>query len=46
MTTTAAFAAFIRTQTANCSSAPMHDDAAPAERSAATTKKLAAAGLR
>lgn len=44
-TTAAAFAEFIRAQTANCSPAPMHADAAPAERSAATTKKLAAAGL-
>lgn len=44
MTTEAAFAEFVRAQTANCTPAPMHDDA-PTERSAATTKKLAAAGL-
>ncbi|MCX7421343.1 MAG: DUF1580 domain-containing protein [Planctomycetia bacterium] len=44
MTTAAAFAEFLRAQTANCSPAPLADDA-PAERSAATQKKLAAAGL-
>lgn len=43
-TTAAAFAEFIREQTANCSPAPLDSDA-PTERSAATTKKLAAAGL-
>lgn len=44
MTTRAAFAEFLRQQTANCQAAPLGTDA-PAERSAATTKKLAAAGL-
>lgn len=43
-TTAAAFAEFIRAQTANCQPASLDTDA-PAERSAATTKKLAAAGL-
>ncbi|MFM9962877.1 MAG: DUF1580 domain-containing protein [Planctomycetaceae bacterium] len=44
MTTRTAFAEFLREQTANCSPAPMGDDA-PAERSAATAAKLKAAGL-
>jgi len=44
MTTEAAFAEFVRAQTANCSPAPI-EPAAPAERSEATRKKLAAAGL-
>ena len=44
MTTATAFAEFLRQQTANCSPAPMGTDA-PAERSPATQKKLAAAGL-
>ncbi len=43
-TTAGAFADFIRAQTANCQPAPLDSDA-PTERSAATTKKLAAAGL-
>ncbi len=43
-TTAAAFALFVRQQTANCQPAPIGSDA-PAERSAATTKKLRAAGL-
>ena len=43
-TTAAAFADFIRAQTANCQPATL-DTEAPTERSAATTKKLAAAGL-
>jgi len=44
-TSAAAFAEFIRAQTANCSPAPKHDDAAPAERSETTKRKLATAGL-
>ena len=44
MTTVGAFAEWVRQQTANCQSAPLGNDA-PAERTAATTKKLAAAGL-
>ena len=44
MTTAAAFAEFLRAQTANSSPAPLASDA-PTERSAATAKKLAAAGL-
>ena len=44
MTTRAAFADFLRQQTANCSPAVI-DSAAPVERSAAMQKKLAAAGL-
>ena len=44
MTTAAAFAEFVRSQTANCQPAPM-DDAAPTERSEVTKRKLAAAGL-
>lgn len=44
MTTRAAFAEFVRQQTANCSPAPIGTNA-PAERSAATAKKLAKAGL-
>ena len=44
MTTAAAFAEFVRRQTENCSPAPMDSDA-PAERSDAKLKKLAAAGL-
>ncbi len=44
MTTAAAFAEFIRVQTANCTPTPIGNDA-PVERSAATKKKLAAAGL-
>ena len=44
MTTVAAFADFIRAQTANCQPAPLDSDA-PTERSAATTAKLKAAGL-
>ena len=43
MCTIAAFAEFLRAQTANCTPAPI--DAAPTERSEATRKKLAAAGL-
>lgn len=43
-TTEAAFAEFVRAQTANCSPATLDTDA-PTERSAATQKKLAAAGL-
>lgn len=44
MTTRAAFVEFLRAQTANCQPAPLDSDA-PAERPAATIKKLAAAGL-
>ncbi len=44
MTTAAAFAEFLRAQTANCQPAPLDTDV-PTERSAATAKKLAAAGL-
>lgn len=44
MTTRAAFAEFLRAQTANCQPQPLDSDAL-AERSAATKKKLAAAGL-
>ena len=44
MTTRAAFAEFLRQQTANCSPSASANDA-PAERSPATQKKLAAAGL-
>lgn len=44
MTTRAAFADFLRRQTANRQPAPLESDA-PAERSPATQKKLAAAGL-
>ncbi|MFM9966028.1 MAG: DUF1580 domain-containing protein [Planctomycetaceae bacterium] len=44
MTTAKSFADWVRAQTANCQPAPLDTDA-PAERSAATTKKLAAAGL-
>jgi len=43
-TTAAAFADFIRAQTANCQPAPLGTDA-PTERSEATKRKLAAAGL-
>ena len=43
-TTRAAFADFIRVQTANCQPV-MLDSAAPTERSAATTAKLKASGL-
>lgn len=43
-TTAAAFADFVRAQTENCSPATI-SDAVPAERSAVTAKKLAAAGL-
>lgn len=43
-TTAAAFAEFIRAQTANCTPAPMNSDATT-ERSAATTEKLRKAGL-
>lgn len=44
MTTAAAFAEFVRQQTANRQPAPMDNDA-PAERSAAKTRKLVRAGL-
>ena len=44
MTTAKSFAEWVRAQTANCQPAPLDTDA-PTERSAATTKKLAAAGL-
>ena len=44
MTTVAAFADFIRAQTANCTPVPLDSDA-PTERSAATKAKLSAAGL-
>jgi hypothetical protein len=44
MTTRAAFAEFLLAQTANCQPALLDTDA-PAERSAETAKKLAAAGL-
>ena len=43
-TTAAAFADFLRQQTANCSPVTLDSDA-PAERSAATSKKLKAANL-
>ena len=42
--TAAAFAQFVRSQTANVQPAPLDSDA-PAERSDATKRKLAAAGL-
>ena len=44
MTTHVAFGEFLRVQTANCQPAPLGTDA-PAERTPATQKKLAAAGL-
>ena len=44
MTTAAAFAEFVRAQTANCSPTPMNSDA-PVERSESKKRKLAAAGL-
>lgn len=44
MTTAAAFSEFLRTQTANCSPT-LPPAEAPAERSAATERKLQAAGL-
>ena len=43
-TTAAAFAEFVRVQTANCSPTPMDSDA-PAERSDVKKRKLAVAGL-
>jgi uncharacterized protein DUF1580 len=43
-TTAAAFALFVRQQTANCQPPPS-PSGAPAERSANTKRKLAAAGL-
>ena len=43
-TTKDAFAEFLRRQNENCQPSPLDTDA-PAERSAATTKKLRAAGV-